>query len=476
MAQLTTKFTMYSGLRTFGGVIFSICYGNDRVIFEFGTPFDPSIAFFDGIVEPRAMSWVPDLLKLGVLPKINGLYRQEDLGKCLLMSAEKSEINTAVFISHLHLDHMALMGTIAPQIPVFLHHNAQVIEQGLETIGKGIQTLERTYSNFVPDQPISVGEIEVTPLSCLDRGYYDFSYLITTPDAKIHWTGDLVLNGLRSEKTWAQIKRLKSEQIDLMLCDGGAFTDSSLQKLYGSTDPNLAVPDPAIPKGMLSTFEYKETVFNTIRECEGLCIFNFYQREMHEAAEYQDWAQRTNRQCVFEPDTAYLVQKFFNIKPNVFIPDAASFSSTPIQPWLHELKQSANIISADEIWSNPKGYLLQNSYPHILELLSLPSLGGIYLHEGGEPIGTENSRFANLRRIINTSGFHYMPSNENYFGHAYPNQVKYFVDQIDPKILIPCHTTHPERLLPNNGTQFLPELYQTYQFVDHQLVIDQINV
>lgn len=129
-----------------------------------------------------------------------------------------------------------------------------------------------------------------------------------------------------------------------------------------------------------------------------------------------------------------------------------------------------NLCSARDIWANPAGYMLQNSYPHILELLSLPSQGAAYLHADGTPIGEFDPAYANLRRIVQRAGFEYVTFFcENYFGHGYPCQVKYFVDEVDPHVLIPCHSYNPERLLPNHGRQLLPELYRTYILKDHTL-------
>lgn len=464
-----TKFVMYSGLRTIGGVNASVTYGKDRVIFEFGTAYEPSTAVFDRMVEPRAENWVRDMLKIGILPRIDGLYRRKDLGTYPLISAEESDLNTVVFITHLHLDHMALMGTVAPCIPVYLHHNAQVIERALEVTGKGVQTLERDYSDLVPFEPIHVGEIKVLPLLCKNTGHCDFAFLITTPDGTIHWTGDLCLHGLQAEKTWAQIELLKSQEIDVMLCDGTSFIDSDLQRIYHSSDTNLISPDKHVPLGMLTEQQYKDALFRRIRDCKGLCVFNYYQREMDEAGEYIEWAERCGRQCIFEPDAAYLVQKFYGKKPNVYIPDSYLYTAENAPEWLTELLANAVVVTTEEIQANPAGYLLQNSYRHILELFSLPAVDGVYLHEGGEPLGDFDPAFANMRRILSKAGFEYATSDENYFGHAYPGQVKFFIDQVDPKVLIPCHTYNPERLLPNTGRQLLPELYQTYFLKNHQL-------
>jgi len=470
MKKPTTRFVMYSGLRTIGGVNASITYGKDRVIFEYGTAFEPSAAVFDAIVEPRADNWVRDLLKIGLLPRIDGVYRRRDLGSYPLVSAEESDINTAVFITHLHLDHMALMGTVAPSIPIYLHHNAQVIERALEATGKGIQTLERDYSDLLPNEPVKVGEIEVLPLLCKDTGHCDFSFLITTPDGTIHWTGDLCLHGLQAEKTWAQMELLRSRHIDVMLCDGTSFIDSGLQRVYQSTDAHMIKPDRQVPAGVLTEEQYKEALFQRIQNCKGLCVFNYYQREMDEAADYIDWAARSGRICVFEPDSAYLVYKFHGIKPNVYIPDSNRYNRSNTREWFAELLENALVVTAEEICANPSGYLLQNSYRHMLELLSLPSEDGVYIHEGGEPLGEYDPAFANMRRILGKTNFEYATSEDAYFGHAYPGQVKYFVNQVDPRVLIPCHSYNPERLLPNTGEQLLPELYQTYILKDHQLI------
>jgi ribonuclease J len=191
---------------------------------------------------------------------------------------------------------------------------------------------------------------------------------------------------------------------------------------------------------------------------------------MDEAADFIEWAQRCGRRCVFEPDAAYLVYKFHGIKTNIYIPDSYRYKKENARGWFTELLANSMVVKSEEIRTNPSTYLLQNSYQHMLELLSLSTENGVYLHEGGEPLGEYDPRYANMRRILSKAGFEYTTSDDAYFGHAYPGQVKYFIDQVDPRVLIPCHTYNPERLLPNTGKQLLPELYQAYILKDHQLI------
>ncbi len=247
MENSVTQFILYSGLRTVGGVIASVTYGKDRVIFEFGAAYDPAAPAFDQTIEMRPSYWIGDLLKMGQLPRIDGLYRREDLGDDCLVSAEENDLNTAVFITHLHLDHMAFMGAIAPAVPVYLHHNAQIIERALEATGEGVPTLARDYLNIEPFQKIMIGEIEVLPILCRNTSYYDFAFLITTPDGTVHWTGDLFLHGLQTENSIAQMKLLKEKGVDVLLCDATAFMDSVMEMIYGFSDVSLVRADLDVP-------------------------------------------------------------------------------------------------------------------------------------------------------------------------------------------------------------------------------------
>ena len=133
---------------------------------------------------------------------------------------------------------------------------------------------------------------------------------------------------------------------------------------------------------------------------------------------------------------------------------------------MKELLDHCTLVTTRQIMANPAGYLLQNSYRHILELFSLPGRDGVYIHMGGTPIGEFDPAYQKMCRIVETAGFAFSALQENYLGHSYPGQVKYFVDYVDPKVLIPCHSNHHERLLPLNGKQLLPELGKV-DLLDH---------
>lgn len=476
---MKTKFTMHSGLYTIGGVICSVVHGKDRVIFEMGSAYSPENDVYDGTVQPRNKAWVRDAIRTKKVPPIHGIYRKQDLdGFMDLIPAEESDLNTAVFITHLHLDHMAGIGMVASDIPIYMNENATIIERALEATGEGVPTLERNYTHFEPNQPIRVGAIEVLPILTSNRSYRDFALLITTPDGTIHWTGDLSLHGEDTELAFAQMEFLKSKNIDVLLCDSTSFMDAVLLQMNNTTDPKAIIPSREIPAGMMDSKDVDRELFKVLEQQTGLCVFNFYQREMDEVKRYIEWAEKVNRICVFEPDCAYIIYKFFQMQPNVFIPDSERYPDDPnLQSnWFKELLANSKVVSREEILANPRGFLLQNSYRHILELFDLPGEGGAYLHADGLPIGDFDPAYQNLLRIIGRTKFQYVTFFcQNYFGHGYPPQVKYFCDYVNPKVLIPCHGFNPERLLPLQGEQLLPIEGKTYILKNGRLDLDDEN-
>ncbi|MBN2678238.1 MAG: hypothetical protein JXR32_09285 [Anaerolineaceae bacterium] len=471
---MRTKFIMHSGARTIGGVICSVIYGHDRVIFEMGSVYDPEADIHDGRIMPRSRAWVQDAIRAKKAPAIDGLYRRHDLdGFNGLIPAEESDLNTAVFITHLHLDHMSAIGMVAPQIPVYMHKNAILIERALEATGDGVQTLERTYTSFTENVPIHIGAIKVLPIITSRRSYCDFAFLITTPDGTIHWTGDLVLHGEDAPLTFEQMEFLKAQSIDVLLCDSTGFMDQILLQMTDSTDPKAIKASRDIPKGMLDRNDLDLRIFKALEQQKGLCVINFYQREVDDARKYMGWAQKLARDPVFEPDCAWIIYQFFKMAPYIFIPDSPRYPNDPgKQPaWFKELMSICTVVKREQIAENPGGYLLQNSYRHILELFDLPASGSVYLHLDGMPHGEFDPAYQNLIKIVRNTGFDYQTFfRRNYFGHGYPPQVKYFVDQVDPKVLIPCHSFNSERLLPNHGVQLLPVEGKTYVLVNGALL------
>ena len=464
---MRTEITFYGGLNTIGGVVMSVVYGKERLLLEIGTAYDPAGDMFDGIVHHRTENYLFDELTLRRAPRIDGIYAKNELKDFNLISSEESDLHTSIFITHMHLDHMSCMGLVSDDVDVYLSEPAQRLEAALQAVGQGVKTLRKTgYKVLDPHQEYKIGEITVKPFLLNAKSYQDFSFYVTTPDMKIHYTGDLMLHGDYEDAVWAEMEYVKAQKPDVLVCESTTFMDSTMNMMYGSTEAEV-IGAAELPDGMMNKQMVDEHLCQNLAGKTGLCVFNFYEREMSDVMAFEQMAERTGRTIAFEPETAYLVYKFFNKDVNVDVPDF-----TYNQPWFDELMQHATVITKKEVHENPSRYLIQNTYAHIMELFDLPNQDASYLHSGGTPIGEFDPAYANMQRILKMTGFEHVNFfMSNYFTHAYPPQVKYYCDQVDAKVLIPTHGNNPERLhAKEDRIRLLPELGKTYVMENDKLV------
>ncbi len=110
------RLTCYGGVEEIGGNKVLLEDGDLRLLLDFGTPFGRRRLFFNEYLRPRASRGLFDLLSLGLLPPLEGLYR-EDLalpnlwerfrGAPLYRDLRRpgGRAVDAILVSHAHLDH-----------------------------------------------------------------------------------------------------------------------------------------------------------------------------------------------------------------------------------------------------------------------------------------------------------------------------------------------------------------------------------
>lgn len=126
-----TEITFYRGLKGMG-ICIEVKYNKDRVIFDFGAPFEPLTEVLDPYILRRDEKRVKDALILNKACAIDGIYAAKDIGDYNIVPFEKSDINTAILICHLHLDHMSEIDKVAPSIPVYIHSLGLKMQEVIE--------------------------------------------------------------------------------------------------------------------------------------------------------------------------------------------------------------------------------------------------------------------------------------------------------------------------------------------------------
>ncbi|MBR0384949.1 MAG: hypothetical protein IJI05_00205 [Erysipelotrichaceae bacterium] len=458
---MKTLITTYAGTHQSMGAVFSVEYGRDRVIMDFGSGFNPEIPNYI----KKDDNWIKDKIRLGLLPGIEGLYPRKYITGCDLKAYEDCNYNTAVFISHLHLDHMSNIGAVAEEVPVYLSEPARRLEYALEEIGQGADSNGRKYDSFSGREYVEVGSIKVYPLINSPWSHQMFGFMIETPDLKAGYTADLSLAGECPEMVQQEMEIFRDSCIDVLYCDGCNFSDDQLMEIYGTADFTKIPSSPQIPEGMLSFSEHCEKIRKLYTETSSLVVFNHYEREILDVQMIKEWAKESGRNVVLEPEAAWLAWRFFGEPVNVYMNE-----DTEKAGWMQQLLTENKVISRQDIINEPGRYYLHVSWQNIAELKKLPA--GRYIHAEGNPFSS--SEIEEMKKKVAEAGFEFCSYDDpNYRQHGYPSQVNWFVEQIRPAVVIGYHGHDPERIRNTYGYNLVPDLYQPYHLEGRMLVKEE---
>ncbi|MBS4177674.1 MBL fold metallo-hydrolase [Lederbergia citrea] len=460
-----TKIRFWGGLRTIGGTIVTVEYKDSRVVFDFGLKYDPSTNFFDGQLKLRTTSIVKDYLRLGMIPKIDGLYSEQDLaGEEGVVPAELDKRETAVIISHIHLDHIGAMGTIAPEIPVYLTSDSLKLYRALDTVGEGVPG-NRNYQSCDYEQSFNVGEITITPIPVDHDTLGACAFHIQTPDGSILYSGDLRLHGKYPERIEQMIEKAKERSFDVLIMEG-----TTLNSVEVHREP--LVPSKELPEDFLTEKLIPSKMVSVLEEANGIGCFNIYNRNIDRLEGILEAGKNSKRTVVFEPETAYLVSSFLpESEFAIFLSSETKeeMKNGKLLEWKKALFERYETLDAVQINESPSRYFMQNSYEQTMEIFDLNVENGVYIHSNGVPLGDFDPSYQNLKNFLKRIGIDHVLVGTS--GHAIPNHLQYILDELDPDFLIPLHSFHPERLIPRRGRQVLPEYGVTYVLKNHELTI-----
>ena len=442
-----TKMRFWSGLTTIGGNIVEICYGDDRVIFDFGRAYNPADVLI-ATAQGRDGCRVADMLKLKMIPAMDGIYSKMDLEKVVGVrptAYEDSKQNTAVFLSHLHLDHMGAIDVLAPALPVYMSADGAALYKELMKTGEG--PFSQAIHAFNYEEPVSIGAINVTGYATDHDVFGSTAILVETPDICIGFSGDIRMHGQRPELNRHWIQAMKAKSLDYLLMEGTAFW---APRDDGSSDNKFI---------QISESEVAATIIDRIAGAEGVAFFNFYHRNLDRMMNLITAARATGRDIVFEPATGYLAATFY---PDAKFKLLVQESPNSQEDWEKELYARYPAVTVAEINKTPKAYLVQNSFANIFSLMDYTAAGSIYIHTNGVPLGPFDPAFGSMQAFLGTLGIAFETVSSS--GHGDVPAILDIINGISPKVLVPWHSTAPGEMIPLDKSQrvMIPELGRWY--------------
>ena len=279
-----------------------------------------------------------------------------------------------------------------------------------------------------------------------------------TSEGWVIYTGDLRLHGKTGDKTRQFATEAAKLQPIALLCEG----------------TNINEDDRAITEE-----EVMQNALGKVKDAEGkLVVADFGPRNLERLLTFREIASQCGRKLAILLKDAYLLQSLHLVMSEIPNPitDATLVIYREVkairQNWERDLltpyESQDKAVHPEDVRHDEGGYILCLSFWDINELIDIkPGEGGLYIYSSSEAFN-EDQRIdvKRLRQWLDHFGFSPLglPDPEtgkpneaergfHSSGHASTPDLLEIIDTINPRIVIPIHTEHPELFQAKIGAQ-----------------------
>jgi ribonuclease J len=355
------------------------------------------------------------MLAVGMAPKDSGVLGAWD-GR------------TSLFLSHLHLDHTALVPYVHPDVP--LYYPEQMEELRAASVASGYQAWREPVGQPVADgAQVAVGEMQVEFVA-VDHDLPGASgFLVRTPDLTVAYTGDHRWHGTHPEWTSAFARRTAGVDVLIQEAVGLAQLADVRQddRQPGVVDGRQGGRrEPVLDEaGLASRFE------ELIARTDGLVVVNLYPMNRERVRAFGAASARQGRQLLLPPAAARL----------------AAWGGALVQP--------------DRVRRWPGRHCVQLGFNDLPTLIDLePPPGSVYVHSNGPPLNEHEPGYPVVRAWADAFGLAFVTLGTS--GHSTPEDLSRMIDLVRPGLVLPVHSRRPELLPAGDVPWLVPAEYREY--------------
>ncbi len=407
MSETTELTFLHLGNPT--GLKFVVEHGSARAMFEMGIEHAPGLAPFSLGLRPRPGRELPDLQAVGMAPRATGVLGAWDR-------------RTSLFLSHMHLDHVALASCVHPDVPLYYPQRMEPLRAACVRAGylawrepPGVPTPDRAQ--------VGVGEITVEFVA-VDHDLPGASgFLVRTPDLTLAYTGDNRWHGFHPEVTerFAEAARgagvLVQESVSL------GWAPSVEDEAEAAQPPEWSEEDVVREFG------------EVLERARGLVIVNLYPMNRLRVHAFGAACAARGRVLVLEPQAA------------------------AIADWPLVLEDAGSVLH------DPSRYCVQLEFASLPTLIDLrPPAGSVYVHSNGVPLGRYDPAYQVMLSWVRAMGLELVSLASS--GHSRPADIRRMVEAVAPDVVLPVHSQRPEALLVPGVPTLVPKVGRRYTRAD----------
>ncbi len=496
------RLLVLDGADTIGGTKLYLEERATGVLVDFGINYSRWGLFFEEYLQPRATRGLHDLWTLGLVPKVDGIYRLDLMPQGFQPSCDYALHADAALFSHPHLDHCGLAGVLREDISFYTSAVGAAIMKAIQDTGKpgfygefaytsqraphasrpeGLEAGRRvpyrgrrmlTISGGLSDslrdfwqtspaikkslsaQPIGaspdhIGDLRVQAFP-VDHSIPGSTALIFDTDAgPVVYTGDLRLHGKQREETLKFVEAAARERPYLLIVEG---TRLGREETTNVTEQ-----------------EVLQSALTTARAATRLVIADFGPRQVERFETFLTISRETGRKLLVLAKDTYLLEAIAAADPGAqsVLNDVALgvFDEIRLKPqgWERFLRQrlQTRFVTPEQVLRNPSAYILAFSLYDMNDHLDLASAeGATYIYSSTEAHG-EDQRM-DMWRLWNWTqhcgmavhGFRWVGDDErgnvefsgtlHASGHISTDDLLWLLKEIKPRYVLPIHTQHRE--------------------------------
>jgi ribonuclease J len=363
---MTSKLTFYGGVDEIGGNKILLQTENGCVLLDFGRRMGEYSKFFSEFLVARSKNALRDLLRLGILPKIDGIYTPYLVDMTLLFENEqvskKVPLNEAldywkttdicpctperttvegVFVSHAHFDHIQDVSFLDPSIPVYCTQKTKVLAKAMTEVSvSGVDdqyykiTKKVTIRQKAPlFKTLCPGEIACSdekekehPLVEDSKTKFKFTYDIAPEYREFNTASEGQIKGIKYKLIPVGHSVPGACSVLLTLPDGKRLLYTGDIRFHGESEVSIddyvssigGPVDVLITEGtrvdadeVLTEKQVGKEIFADIARAKGLVLINFGWKDLTRFNTVYQAAKENGRTLVISPKLAHLLYEMF---------------------------------------------------------------------------------------------------------------------------------------------------------------------